>query len=60
MTIDKGIVLQIGTFTRCPLCRESPGGKSPLVQIKEPYCNLDMCNITAVTSYRVQWGGTLD
>ena len=37
MTLDKCIVLQIGTLTGCPLCKESP-----LVQVKEPYGNLDM------------------
>ena len=37
MTLDKCIVLRIGTLTECPLCRESP-----LAQVKEPYGNLDM------------------
>ena len=38
MTLDKCIVLQIWTFTGCPMCRESHS----FGQVKEPYSNLDM------------------
>ena len=40
LTLDKCIVLRIGTLTGCPLCRESP-----LVQLKEPYGNFDMVTV---------------
>ena len=37
MTLDKCIVLRMGTLTGCPV-----QGKSPRVQVKEPYGNLVM------------------
>ena len=37
MTLNKCAVLWFGTLTGCPLRR-----KSPAVQVKEPYSNLDM------------------
>ena len=40
MTLDKCMVLWIGVLTGCPLLQR----RSPLVQVKEPYGNLDMVN----------------
>ena len=42
MTLDKCIVLRIRTLTGCPLPGSPVQGKSPLVQVKEPYGNLDI------------------
>ena len=38
MTLDKCAVFWIGTLIKCPHVQ----GKSPLVQVKESYGNLDM------------------